>query len=266
MSVLTGRNAMRARPTGSETAVGGSVVEFSAVEKVYANGFRALAPIDLTLRRGEITVLVGPSGCGKTTLLRLAAGLTSPTGGNMTRSTNQMSYVFQDPTLLAWRSVRANVELVARLQGVGRDERRRRADDAIGMVGLRGFERAYPRELSGGMKMRASLARSVASAPDLLLMDEPFAALDEFNREKMGAELLHLWRAREVTVMFITHSISEAVSLGHQVAVMGPGPGRILRLFQSPSPPPADPDAPRDDAALRALRIEISEMLGGAHI
>jgi NitT/TauT family transport system ATP-binding protein len=242
------------------------LVEFVGADKVYSNGFRAVNPIDLRLPRAEITVLVGPSGCGKTTLLRMAAGLTAPTNGTMTRRTERMSYVFQDPTLLAWRCVQANVELVAKLQGVPRQQRRIRAANAIEMVGLRGFEKSYPRELSGGMKMRASLARSITSEPDLLLMDEPFAALDEFNREKMGSELINLWRARQVTVMFITHSISEAVRLGHQIAVMGTGPGHLARVIRSPSPLSLDPTAERDDRALRELRIEISEMLGGARI
>ncbi|MBQ0849296.1 ABC transporter ATP-binding protein [Streptomyces sp. BH-SS-21] len=244
----------------------GPLVDFDGADKVYNSGFRALAPIDLRLPRSEITALVGPSGCGKSTLLRMAAGLTAPTSGTMNRRTDRMSYVFQDPTLLAWRSIRANVELVARLQGVPRAERRERAQKAIDLVGLQGFEKSYPRELSGGMKMRASLARSLTSDPELLLMDEPFAALDEFNREKMGAELLHLWRTRQVTVMFVTHSIPEAVRLGHQVAVMGTGPGRVIEVFRSPSPPTTDPAAPRDDAALRELRTEISTMLGGAGI
>jgi NitT/TauT family transport system ATP-binding protein len=242
------------------------VVSFEGADKVYSSGFRALAPIDLRLPRAEITVLVGPSGCGKSTLLRMAAGLTAPTNGGLTRRTERMSYVFQDPTLLAWRSVQANVELVAKLQGVPRQERRERARNAIELVGLRGFEKAYPRELSGGMKMRASLARSLTSDPELLLMDEPFAALDEFNREKMGAELINLWRTRQVTVMFVTHSIPEAVRLGHQIAVMGTGPGHLERVFRSPSPPTIAPSAGRDDNALRELRTEISMMLGGAGI
>jgi NitT/TauT family transport system ATP-binding protein len=242
------------------------LVAFDAAEKVYASGFRALDPISTDVARGEVTVLVGPSGCGKTTLLRMAAGLTPPTRGAVVRRTERMSYVFQDPTLLAWRSVRANVELVAKLQGVPKAERRGRAAAAIELVGLTGFEKAYPRELSGGMRMRASLARSLTSDPELLLMDEPFAALDEFNREKMGVELLALWRARGVTVMFVTHSIPEAVRLGHQVAVLGTDPGHLVRVFRSPSPPRLDPDAPRDDAALRELRTEISELLGGARV
>jgi NitT/TauT family transport system ATP-binding protein len=242
------------------------LVSFEGVDKVYSSGFRALAPIDLSLPRAEITVLVGPSGCGKTTLLRMAAGLTPPTNGRMIRHTERMSYVFQDPTLLAWRTVRANVELVAKLQRVPKPERRSRADNAIRLVGLKGFEKAYPRELSGGMKMRVSLARSLTSEPELLLMDEPFAALDEFNRQKMGTELINLWRTKQVTVMFVTHSIPEAVWLGHQIAVLGTGPGHLVRVFRSPSPPSADPTAEREDAALGELRTEISALLGGARI
>ncbi|MEV6503110.1 ABC transporter ATP-binding protein [Streptomyces sp. NPDC048504] len=260
-------SAVRVENRVEEQAVGpGPLVSFDGADKVYSSGFRALAPIELRLPRAEITALVGPSGCGKSTLLRMAAGLTAPSNGSLIRRTERMSYVFQDPTLLAWRSVRANVELVAKLQGVPRPERRQRAQDAIDLVGLRGFEKAYPRELSGGMKMRASLARSLTSEPELMLMDEPFAALDEFNREKMGAELISLWRTRQVTVMFVTHSIPEAVRLGHQIAVMGTGPGHLKQVFRSPSPPTPDPETARDDKALRELRTEISTMLGGTGI
>jgi NitT/TauT family transport system ATP-binding protein len=239
-----------------------NLVAFNAADKVYGNGFRALAPIDLSVHRGEITVLVGPSGCGKTTLLRMAAGLTEPTSGTMIRATERMSYVFQDPTLLAWRNVQANVEVIARLQKVPRRERRERATQAIKMVGLDGFQKAFPRELSGGMKMRASLARSVTSDPELLLMDEPFAALDEFTREKMGAELLRLWREKQFSVLFITHSIYEACTLGHQIAIMNTGPGHVVEVIRSPSPPSLHREFERDETALRELQQQISVLLG----
>lgn len=248
--------------TDTGVRTGENLVTFHAADKVYGNGFRALAPIDLSVRRGEITVLVGPSGCGKTTLLRMAAGLTDPTSGTMTRDTDRMSYVFQDPTLLAWRNVRSNVEVVAKLQKVPRRERRERADQAIKMVGLDGFQKSYPRELSGGMKMRVSLARSVTSDPELLLMDEPFAALDEFTREKMGSELLRLWREKRFSVLFITHSIYEACTLGHQIAIMNTGPGHVVEVIKSPSPPSLDPNVERDESALRALQEQISIKLG----
>jgi NitT/TauT family transport system ATP-binding protein len=248
--------------TGAAPRLSESLVTFSGADKVYGNGFRALAPIDLAIQRREITVLVGPSGCGKTTLLRMAAGLIEPTSGSMARDTDRLSYVFQDPTLLAWRTVRANVEVIAKLQGVSRADRRARANEAIKMVGLDGFRKAYPRELSGGMKMRASLARSVTSDPELLLMDEPFAALDEFAREKMGAELLRLWREKEFSVLFITHSIYEACTLGHQIAIMDTGPGHVVEVIRSPSPPSLDPTTERDEPALRALQQQISVTLG----
>jgi NitT/TauT family transport system ATP-binding protein len=250
-------------PAPASRPAAAPLAEFVGAEKVFANGFRALDPIDLALPAAEVTVLVGPSGCGKTTLLRMAAGLTAPTGGRLVRRTDRMSYVFQDPTLLAWRTVQANVELVAKLQKVPADVRRERAARAIGMVGLAGFEKSYPRELSGGMRMRVSLARAVTSDPELLLMDEPFAALDAFTRDKMGSELLHMWRSGGLSVMFITHSIPEAVRLGHQVAVLGTRPGHLIEVVRSPSPPSLDPDAERDDAALHDLALRISARLGG---
>ncbi|ALJ22270.1 ABC transporter ATP-binding protein [Microbacterium sp. No. 7] len=261
MPTIASSSATQAPATEAPATGTGALVSFAGADKVYANGFRALAPIDLDVPRGEITVLVGPSGCGKTTLLRMAAGLTDPTEGVMERATDRLSYVFQDPTLVPWRNVRANVELVSKLQGVPRAVRRERAAAAISMVGLDGFERAYPRELSGGMRMRVSLARAVTNDPDLLLMDEPFAALDEFTREKMSTELLRLWREKRFSVLFITHSIYEACTLGHQIAIMNTGPGHIVDVVRSPSPP-SDAGVRRDDDALRDLQQRISMTLG----
>jgi NitT/TauT family transport system ATP-binding protein len=195
----------------------------------------------------------------------MAAGLTSPTSGNLVRRSDKLAYVFQDPTLLAWRNVRSNVELIAKLRGVDRAERRARADKALRLVGLEQFERALPRELSGGMKMRVSLARAITSDPDLMLMDEPFAALDEFTRDKMASELLRLWRANSFAVMFITHSIREAVAIGHRIVVMGAGPGHVKTIVESPSPPSREEAAPRDERALADLAETISAMLAGEH-
>ncbi|WP_261164306.1 ABC transporter ATP-binding protein [Microbacterium sp. Marseille-Q6965] len=238
------------------------LIEFSRVEKTYSNGFQAVTPFDLSVDRGEIVSLVGPSGCGKTTVIRMAAGLSKITGGTLTRRTDELAYVFQDPTLLAWRNVRSNVELVAKLKGVDKETRRAAATRAIETVGLSAFEKALPRQLSGGMKMRVSLARAITGSPDLLLMDEPFAALDEFTRATMQRELLRLWRANDFSAMFITHSISEAVTLGHRVVVMASKPGRIAAVLTSPSPPDKG-DTPRDEQALAELSSEISAMLAG---
>ncbi|MEW1957854.1 ABC transporter ATP-binding protein [Kineococcus sp. NPDC059986] len=240
------------------------LVVFDGVTKTYGNGFTALAPVDLTIGAGEVLSVVGPSGCGKTTLLRMAAGLSSATTGTVHRATERTSYVFQDPTLLAWRSVQANTELVARIRGVPRAERRRAATEALDLVGLSHVAGSLPRELSGGMKMRVSLARALASDPELMLMDEPFAALDEFTRDRLSDELLRLWRERGFGVMFITHSIREAVKIGHRVVVMAKGPGRVATVVDSPSPPSADPAARRDEAALDALAREIAATLATA--
>ncbi|WP_106214869.1 ABC transporter ATP-binding protein [Kineococcus rhizosphaerae] len=248
----------------TRTADLGDLVTFDGVTKTYSNGFAALAPVDLAIRRGEVLSVVGPSGCGKTTLLRMAAGLSGASTGSVRRNVERTSYVFQDPTLLAWRSVQANTELVARIRGVGRAERRRAASEALELVGLGHVAHSLPRELSGGMKMRVSLARALASDPELMLMDEPFAALDEFTRERMSDELLRLWRERGFGVMFITHSIREAVKIGHRVVVMAKGPGRVADVVDSPSPPTGDPSAPRDEVALDALAREIAATLATA--
>ncbi|GAB3256195.1 ABC transporter ATP-binding protein [Kineosporia babensis] len=239
-----------------------ALIEFRQVQKTYSNGFQAVTPFDLSVGAGEIVSLVGPSGCGKTTVIRMAAGLSSVSGGELVRRTDQLAYVFQDPTLLAWRNVRSNVELVAKLKGVDKATRAAAATAAIEMVGLGAFEKSLPRQLSGGMKMRVSLARAITSAPELMMMDEPFAALDEFTRENMQNQLLRLWRANGFGAMFITHSISEAVNLGHRIVVMAARPGRIARIIDSPSPPTKD-DAPRDKAALADTAELVSSLLAG---
>lgn len=241
------------------------VLQMRGVEKVFRNGYQAITPIDLTVERGEIVSIVGPSGCGKTTVLRMAAGLSEVTAGTLTRNVAEQAYVFQDPTLLAWRSVRSNVELVAKLKGVPKATRRAAAAAAIETVGLSQFADALPRELSGGMKMRVSLARAISSSPDIMFFDEPFAALDEFTRAKMAEVLLDLWRSEGFSALFITHSIEEAVQIAHRVVVMAAHPGRVEQVIESPSPPLLDPHAPRDTDALAGLVRVISAQLGSHH-
>jgi NitT/TauT family transport system ATP-binding protein len=190
------------------------------------------------VRRGEFLTLLGPSGCGKTTLLNLIAGLIGPSSGTLRwwggdfaatgGPGRRLAFVFQAPTLMPWARVDANVRLPLDLAGVKRDDARREAAAALDLVGLSEFARHFPRELSGGMQMRVSIARALATAPDLLLMDEPFGALDEFTRQRLDGELATLWSKRGLTVVFVTHSIYEAVFLSTRVAVMGARPGRVI--------------------------------------
>ena len=203
-------------------------LRFVGVDKTFDDGTTALRGVDLQVSAGEFVSVVGPSGCGKSTLLRLAAGLQSPTAGSVVVPSTRVSYVFQDPTLLPWRTVRRNVELLAELSGVSKADRRQRVGSAIGLVGLEGFEEHRPRELSGGMRMRVSLARSLVLEPDVFLFDEPFGALDEMTRERLNDELLQLFVSRRFTALFITHSVPEAVYLSTRVVVMSPRPGRIV--------------------------------------
>ena len=228
------------------------VVAIARAEKSYPNGTRALAPIDLEIRGGEFLTLLGPSGCGKTTLLNLIAGLIAPSGGALRwwggdfTATGvpgrRQGFVFQAPTLMPWARVEANVRLPLDLAGVDRATATRGAVAALTQVGLAEFARHYPRELSGGMQMRVSIARALATVPDLLLMDEPFGALDEFTRQRLDIELATLWAARSLTVVFVTHSIYEAVFLSTRVAVMGARPGRVIADV------PIDEPFPRGDA------------------
>ena len=235
-------------PRGGEPAI----VEARGLAKTYPSGTAALAPVDLAVRRGEFVTLLGPSGCGKSTLLNLIAGLLAPTTGELRwwgdtapptgGPGRRVAFVFQSPTLMPWARVAANVALPLALAHVPREQRERAAVDALAQVGLAGFSRALPRELSGGMQMRVSIARALALDPDLLLMDEPFGALDEFTRQRLDLDLLALWSRRTLTVVFVTHSIQEAVFLSTRVVVMGARPGRILadRVI--------DWAGPRDDA------------------
>jgi NitT/TauT family transport system ATP-binding protein len=210
----------------------GFAVSLRGVTKAYDNGVAALDPIDLEVRRGEFVSLLGPSGCGKSTALRLIAGLTAPTSGaiRVARPANgghPVGFVFQEPTLMPWTTVRENVRLPLKLAHVPFSAAKARVDAALVQVGLSEFADSYPRELSGGMKMRVSLARALVTDPDILLMDEPFAALDEITRFRLNNDLLALWRSLRKTVIFVTHSVFESVYLSQRVLVMTSRPGRI---------------------------------------
>jgi NitT/TauT family transport system ATP-binding protein len=215
----------------------GIAVSLRDVTKVYDNGVMALGPIDLNVRKGEFISLLGPSGCGKSTALRIIAGLSAPTAGRVGTLSGAhgggrgIGFVFQEPTLMPWASVRDNVRLPFRL-GASRGDADARVNEALAQVGLSEFADVYPRELSGGMKMRVSLARALATDPDILLMDEPFAALDEITRFKLNNDLLTLWRKLKKTVIFVTHSVFESVYLSQRVIVMTPRPGRIAAEFR----------------------------------
>jgi NitT/TauT family transport system ATP-binding protein len=246
------------------------VVRLRQVAKRFAGGLAALAPVDLEVDRGEFLSLVGPSGCGKTTLLRIIAGLSRPSAGERVvalapserggPSAGRIGFVFQDPTLMPWTTVQGNVLLPLRLIGrVGAAERERAAAE-IGAVGLAGFERAYPRQLSGGMRMRVSIARALVTDPELLLLDEPFAALDEITRTGLNDDLLRLWQSRRATVVFVTHSVFEAVYLSTRIAVMTARPGRIAALRRVGLPQPRRPSL-RLAPEYAALCAEISRLL-----
>jgi NitT/TauT family transport system ATP-binding protein len=221
------------------------LVGVRGVSKVFANGVEALADVSLDVQEGEFLSVLGPSGCGKSTLLRLIAGLTKPTTGAIDWSAGKrrnLGFVFQEPTLMPWATALGNVMLPLRLAGVDRGERRERAAAALEQVGLAGFENAYPRELSGGMKMRVSIARALVTRPKLLLMDEPFAALDEITRFKLNNDLLELWRREGFTVIFVTHSVFESAFLSQRIAVMAARPGRVIEQIALDAPYPRTPE------------------------
>ena len=217
-------------------------VEVCAAAKVFANGVRALNPIDLVVREGEIVTLVGPSGCGKSTLLRLIAGLVQPSAGHVGLSPEARSaglaFVFQNPTLMPWASVERNVRLPLDLSGAVRVPAKDKVRHVLELVGLNDFGRFFPRELSGGMQMRASIARALVTSPRLLLMDEPFGALDEITRNRLDRDLSELCAREKLTVLFVTHSIYEAVFLSSRVLVMSTRPGRILEEVAIDEPQP----------------------------
>jgi NitT/TauT family transport system ATP-binding protein len=201
---------------------------FDRVSMVFPNGTAALQDVSFQVDWGEFVVIVGPSGCGKSTLLRIASGLEKATAGRVRVGGTNLGFVFQDPTLLPWRTVQTNVELLGELHGLDKDDRRIRADEAIEVVGLKGFERNHPKQLSGGMRMRVSLARTLTMKPEVALFDEPFGALDEITRGRLNDELLRLFLLERFAGLFVTHSIPEAVFLASRVVVMSGRPGRVL--------------------------------------
>jgi len=229
-----------------------AAVEVLSAEKTYPDGTRALQPVDLRIEEGEFVTLLGPSGCGKSTLLKMIAGLLAPSDGRVLRwrqpasltesSAHRLAFVFQAPTLMPWASVQANVRLPLDLAGVARAEADARVVDALALVGLARFADRLPRALSGGMQMRVSIARGLVTQPQLLLMDEPFGALDEITRHKLDADLLALWAAKKLTVVFVTHSIHEAVFLSTRVVMMAARPGRVVETFHIDEPYPRSAD------------------------
>ena len=230
-----------------------------AVGLTYPDGTDALHNTSVSVAAGEFVSIVGPSGCGKSTLLRLASGLITPTSGTMSR-TGTVQFVFQDSTLLPWRSVRGNVALNLELQKVEKSELDERTNRALALVGLLDSAEKLPRQLSGGMKMRTSLARSLVCEPDMYLFDEPFAALDEFSRERLNVELRTMLSTRNAASLFVTHSIAEAVFLSHRVLVMSPRPGTIVREFVIPFGPDRQQDL-RYSPEFAQLSGEIAQSL-----
>jgi NitT/TauT family transport system ATP-binding protein len=238
-----------------------TLLSLSGVAKQFSNGTQALRDLSFEVPQGEFVSLLGPSGCGKSTALRLTAGLLTPDAGTVDfpQRRPETGFVFQEPTLMPWADAMTNVRLPLDLKSVQRDEADARAAAVLARMGLGGFERALPRELSGGMKMRVSLARALVAQPQLLLLDEPFAALDEITRAQLGDDLLRLWREDGLTVLFVTHSVSESAYLSQRVLVLSPRPGRIAADIALP---------PGRDGRLAPATIEaqrtISAALNGA--
>jgi NitT/TauT family transport system ATP-binding protein len=268
------------RPDRSGAAPGaGPELELLGVGKTFDTRHGstvALTGIDLAFEREEFVAIVGRSGCGKTTLLRILAGLVAPTEGEVRaagrplwlgsarnpEAVSRLGLVFQDPNLFPWYSIEDNVALPLKLRGMAKAERRARARELCATVGLSGFERAYPRELSGGMRQRASIARALSYRPEILLMDEPFGALDALTRDKMNLDLQSIARATRATVALVTHSITEAVFLADRVVLLSPRPGRIRSITRVPFARPRTLDLqaePDFQAIARELRHELDE-------
>jgi NitT/TauT family transport system ATP-binding protein len=251
--------------TGTAVDIAGLAVTFRSKRAETA----ALVDIDLRVEAGEFVTIVGPSGCGKSTLLKLVAGLVRPTTGTValmgrpvTGPQKEIGFAFQRASLLEWRGARRNILLQAEMRGMDRDVAARRADDLMAMTGLSGFERALPHELSGGMQQRVALCRALLHEPPVLLMDEPFGALDALTREQLNTEVNRIWRETATTILLVTHSIAEAVFLGTRVVVMSPRPGRIVRDFDVELPAERDYAQVMSDSRFDRLATEIRGLLG----
>jgi NitT/TauT family transport system ATP-binding protein len=248
-----------------------ALVALRGVTKAFPNGTQALAGLDLEVRQGEFLSLLGPSGCGKSTALRIIAGLSHATAGAVAWNApeqkaerrGRIGFVFQEPTLMPWAAVSDNVRLPLKLSGTPAGEAAARVDAALQRVGLQEFARAYPRELSGGMRMRVSIARALVTEPELLLMDEPFAALDEITRFALNDDLLRMWQALRTTIVFVTHSVFESVYLSSRIAVMSPRPGRVVAELAADAAYPRGGDF-RTSAAYAALCRRTSDALARA--
>jgi NitT/TauT family transport system ATP-binding protein len=238
MSSVAPSDIMPAEPVVAPSGV--PLASLRGVDKVFGNSVTALAGLNLDVRDGEFLSLLGPSGCGKSTVLRLLSGLSSPTRGSIDwiNGRPELGFVFQDPTLMPWSTVFSNVWLPLRFNGVSRAQAQARIDEALDRVGLTGFANAFPRELSGGMKMRVSIARALVMRPALLLMDEPFAALDEITRTKLNDDLVALKCSLGATVVFVTHSVYESVALSTRIIVMAARPGRVVAEIRVDAPLP----------------------------
>ncbi|MBL6614217.1 MAG: ABC transporter ATP-binding protein [Reyranella sp.] len=258
--------ALRAVEPAIEASPARPVLQARGVAKRFSNGTLAVTGVDLDLNAGEFVSLLGPSGCGKSTLLRLIAGLGEPSAGRIDWPTtaHDVGFVFQEATLMPWATAERNVMLPLILKHMPAKEAAARAGAALEAVGLGSFLRAYPRELSGGMKMRVSIARALVTEPKLLLMDEPFAALDEITRQKLNDDLLALWARQHFTVLFVTHSVFESVYLSQRIVVMAARPGRVIADVATAAPFPRDSSfrtSPEYAAACRAVSAKLHEAI-----
>jgi len=263
----------RPHPQPPDAALAVDVRNASLIYNPQEAPVHALSDIDLAIRPGEFVSLIGPSGCGKTTLLRVIADLEHITSGTVlvngvsphdARLARAYGYVFQAPALFPWRTVLGNVRLPLQIQGRSDAESRRVALEQLARVGLTGFEGKYPWQLSGGMQQRVSIARALSFEPRILMMDEPFGALDEITRDRLNEQLQQLWQRERRTVVFVTHSIAEAVYLSSRIVVMSPRPGRIVRVIDSPLPDVRSLDM-RDSAEFVAVAHAVREALADGH-